>query len=314
LVSAGVVGLWGIGFFSIDLNRTIFRNQAEQTAREAGEAEQDRIFLCWLLQSSDHLDMLQGSLAPSSLISLQPDNNDPKALLTAALELRKSGKAVSPKLVLDSLDASASPRGPQNMEARHRRAEYLAVDVPKTFSCSYNAERIAARMKRINGEVSWWGGITSMLFNGGAFFGIYAFSLATARIGRRPSFALAFLLSIVSTAVAFLFMKTQTDVFWMVPLMGFFQLSLFGGYAIYLPELFPTRLRSTGTSFCYNIARMASAAGPAMLGLLASDVFTPSRGFEEPMRFAGLTMCSIFAIGIIVLPFLPETKGQPLPE
>ena len=41
----------------------------------------------------------------------------------------------------------------------------------------------------------------------------------------------------------------------MIPLMGFTQLALFGGYAIYLPELFPTRLRSTGTSFCYNVGR-----------------------------------------------------------
>ena len=46
----------------------------------------------------------------------------------------------------------------------------------------------------------------------------------------------------------------------MIPLMGFCQLALFGGYAIYLPELFPTRLRSTGTSFCYNVGRFVAAA------------------------------------------------------
>ena len=52
------------------------------------------------------------------------------------------------------------------------------------------------------------------------------------------------------------------DIFWMIPIMGFCQLALFGGYAIYFPELFPTRLRSTGTSFCYNVGRLVAAAGP----------------------------------------------------
>jgi hypothetical protein len=55
-------------------------------------------------------------------------------------------------------------------------------------------------------------------------------------------------------------------------------MALFGGYAIYLPELFPTRLRSTGTSFCYNVGRLAAAAGPLTLGLLTSRVFA---GYAE---------------------------------
>jgi MFS family permease len=97
----------------------------------------------------------------------------------------------------------------------------------------------------------------------------------------------------------------------MVPIMGFCQLALFGGYAIYFPELFPTRLRSTGTSFCYNGARFLAAAGPAALGLLTSRVFNSQ---AEPLRYAGMTMCSVFLIGLLILPFAPETRGQPLPE
>ena len=33
-----------------------------------------------------------------------------------------------------------------------------------------------------------------------------------------------------------------------------------------------------------------------------------------PLRYAGVTMCSVFLLGLIALPFLPETKGKPLPE
>jgi hypothetical protein len=110
-----------------------------------------------------------------------------------------------------------------------------------------------------------------------------------------------------------LFFQSKGDVFWLIPIMGFCQLSLFGGYAIYFPELFPTRLRSTGTSFCYNGARFVAAAGPAVLGLLTTRVYA---GFPEPepFRYAGVTMCAVFLIGLLVLPFAPETRGQPLPE
>jgi hypothetical protein len=113
------------------------------------------------------------------------------------------------------------------------------------------------------------------------------------------------------TSFTFWKLSTFTDIFWMIPLMGFTQIALFGGYAIYFPELFPTRLRSTGTSFCYNIGRFVAALGPLALGLLTSRVFG---GFDEPMRYAGITMCAAFLIGIFALPFAPETKGQPLPE
>jgi hypothetical protein len=129
-------------------------------------------------------------------------------------------------------------------------------------------------------------------------------------MGRKPAFAVAFVLAMASTAFTFLALKDRTDVFWMIPLMGFCQLSLFGGYAIYFPELFPTRLRSTGTSFCYNVGRFVAAIGPLTLGQLASGVFTG----EDRLRYAGVTMCSFFLIGLFALPFALETKGQPLPE
>jgi MFS family permease len=167
--------------------------------------------------------------------------------------------------------------------------------------------------KYVRWQGGLWSGVTSLVQNGGAFFGIFAFSLLTGRIGRRPTFALFFVLAAASTAVVFLFLQTWTDIFWMVPLMGFFQLALFGGYAIYFPELFPTRLRSTGTSFCYNVGRLIAAFGPAALGLLTSTVYAQHPA-PEPLRYAGVTMCAIYLLGFVALPFLPETKGKPLPE
>lgn len=161
------------------------------------------------------------------------------------------------------------------------------------------------------GQLNFWAGVTSMMLNVGAFFGIYGFGSLSQKIGRKPTFALAFVLACLSTAMVFYFLSDFSQIFWMIPIMGFCQLSIFGGYAIYFPELFPTSLRSTGTSFCYNVGRFVAASGPTVLGLLTSRVYS---GSPEPMRYAGLTMCAIFLVGLIILPFAPETKDEPLPE
>ena len=162
----------------------------------------------------------------------------------------------------------------------------------------------------LTGKITTWKAYTSMVQNFGAFFGVYAFTWLSQYLNRRKAFAIAFVAAMVTTAYTFWNLSTLGDL-WMVGLMGFSQLALFGGYAIYLPELFPTRLRSTGTSFCYNVGRLAAAAGPFTLGLLSGKVFA---GHAEPMRYAGVTMCLVFLVGLAALPFAPETKGQPLPE
>jgi len=164
--------------------------------------------------------------------------------------------------------------------------------------------------RELAGRVTTWIGITSLLQNFGCFFGVYAFTYLTHYTGRKTAFAWSFVAAMGMTAYTFWNLKELSEIFWMIPLMGFAQLSLFGGYAIYLPELFPTRLRSTGTSFCYNVGRLAAAAGPLTLGLLTSRVFHG----PDAMRRAGVTMCLVFLVGLAALPFAPETKGKPLPE
>ena len=161
--------------------------------------------------------------------------------------------------------------------------------------------------QEIAGKLTTWKGITSLLQNAGAFFGIYAFARITHHIGRKPAFAISFVLAAISTAFTFWFLDEFWQIFVFIPIMGFCQLALFGGYAIYFPELFPTRLRSTGTSFCYNVGRLVAAAGPSALGLLTSKVF---HGYPEPMRYAGVAMCLVFIVGLLALPFAPRRGGS----
>ena len=163
----------------------------------------------------------------------------------------------------------------------------------------------------LNGAVGQWKGTASLMLNGGAFLGMLAFTSFTQRTNRRTAFAVAFVGAAVTTALTFWLLRDPWHIYVLVPLMGFFMLGIFGGYAIYFPELFPTSLRSTGTSFCYNVGRFLAASGPWTIGLLSSRVFGNT---EEPLRYAGLAMCSVFVVGLLALPFAPETKGQPLPE
>jgi hypothetical protein len=130
-----------------------------------------------------------------------------------------------------------------------------------------------------------------------------------------------------ATIFFFTYFKTRNDI-WMNAVMGFAQLSLMAGYAIYLPELFPTRLRSTGTSFCYNVGRFIAATGPFTLGILQkrlsdSAIAALPEGATEIMkmaakleafRTAACWLSCVYLVGLVVLPFLPETKDRPLPE
>jgi MFS family permease len=187
---------------------------------------------------------------------------------------------------------------------------FFSVDLFRSvFTKQYQAEGLEAG--EITRLVSFWISMTLILQNIGGFLGIWAYSRVTHVIGRKPAFAIAFVLAMLSTAMVFGTMTERSQIFWMIPIMGFCQLSLFGGYAIYFPELFPTRLRSTGTSFCYNVGRFVAAVGPFTFGYLTSTVFADQ---PEPMRYAGVAMCGIFLLGLVVLPFAPETQGQPLPE
>jgi MFS family permease len=186
---------------------------------------------------------------------------------------------------------------------------FFAIDLQRSvLEKTFRAEGLTG--SQLSGALMKWSGIASAMIQIGAFAGMLTFGKVAQKMGRRPAFAIAFVLALLSTALVFLKLETRGD-FWMLTVMGFCQLSLFAGYAIYFPELFPTSLRSTGTSFCYNVGRFIAASGPTVLGLLTSQVF---KAQAEPMRYAGLVMCSIFILGLLVLPFAPETKGQPLPE
>lgn len=250
LASAGVIGLWGIGFFSADLTRSVFRPHFSEDSYTLSIAEAHQ----------------EGDLSRAGDLELlwemeRTKPSQPVGLTTAQRDLQRQMNGM------------------------------------------------------ISGRLTTYASLTLLMQQLGAFLGMYTFGWLAEKVGRRPTFFFAFLAAMLSTAMVFWYLDEPTDIFWMVPIMGYFQLSLFAGYAIYFPELFPTYLRSTGTSFCYNVGRFLAATGPAVLGLLTSQVFVgPDYPEPLPWRYAGVCMSAIFLLGIFTLPFAPETKGRQLPE
>jgi len=157
---------------------------------------------------------------------------------------------------------------------------------------------------------AYWSSLGLLLQNIGGFFGMLSLAKFAQVKGRRPAFALALLLSFLSTQLVFRYLREVSQIYWMIPIMGFGQYSVFGVYAIYLPELFPTNLRSTGISFCYNFGRFIAASAPFTIGQITRRLGGNIEGF----RIAGMWVSLVLLIGILVLPFLPETKDKPLPE
>jgi MFS family permease len=162
----------------------------------------------------------------------------------------------------------------------------------------------------LGSEKAYWRSIGLLLQNVGGFFGMLALAKMAQTHGRRIAIALALFLSIASTWIVFRYMREFDDMYWMLPLMGFGQLAVLGAYAVYLPELFPTSLRSTGTSFCYNVGRIVAATAPFTMSQLTRSLGGDIEGF----RTAGTWVSLVLLVGIAVLPWMPETRDRPLPE
>ncbi len=155
-------------------------------------------------------------------------------------------------------------------------------------------------------------GMGTLLQDVGAFFGMFAFTVIATLVGRRIGFGLSFVAAFIVVSGVFLSLRTEWHAYVMLPMVGFVTLSVFGGYSIYFPEIYPTRLRSTGTAFCYNVARVLTAAIILLSGPLQTAL--KSAGVTEVFRWGAVVLCGFYAIGLIALIWAPETKDRPLPE
>ncbi len=143
-----------------------------------------------------------------------------------------------------------------------------------------------------------------MNFTGG-LLGLLVVRALASWLGRRGTFAIYHVAAVILVPLTFLGSTTLWHTMLLLPLMAFFVVGMHAGYAIYFPELFPTRLRATGSSFCFNVGRLLGAGMLLVRGQL---------GVWYGMRHAVVLMSSLFLVGLVLLIFAPETRGQKLPE
>jgi MFS family permease len=143
-----------------------------------------------------------------------------------------------------------------------------------------------------------------MLLNAVSLLGYLLFGPLADAIGRRGTFFLYFLGAVVTFPIAFLTTSSVGTLFLLIPFVGIFTLGVTSGFPIYLPELFPTAVRTTGVGFCYNLGRIVTAGGVFITGYLVGIMGSSAK--------AASAVSLVYGIGMFVLILARETRGQKL--
>jgi MFS family permease len=138
----------------------------------------------------------------------------------------------------------------------------------------------------------------------GAFFGFVSGAFLADWIGRKATFMVSALGSIV-LMLTYLFAPLTNDMILPVGfLLGYINLMMFSPMGPFMTELFPTAVRGVAQGFCYNAGRGIGAIFPALVGFLAGQLGLAMA--IAVFAFSGLALM----VGALLL--LPETRGRPL--
>ena len=153
--------------------------------------------------------------------------------------------------------------------------------------------------------IEHWKLTATVTFNLGGLIGTLLTIPLAKQLGRRPMFALYFAASAAAILATFGLQMPAESRLYMFFLIGVPVFGVFGAFPFYLPELFPTRLRATGSGFCYNIGRVLASIGPFVVGAAAAR---------------GTAMQTIFYVGfapllgLLLAPLIIETRGGTLSD
>ena len=170
--------------------------------------------------------------------------------------------------------------------------------VPSWVSAMLHAEGTKSAIPQVS--------LITAVLNFGGMIGCLCFPFIADRWGRKRALFIYFLGALSFVPTTFLLAENFAQALLVSPVMGFFAAGVFTGFAVYFPELFPTAIRATAQGFCFNFARFFSAAAPFAAGALVS-----AHGAFAP---AIAIISSVYLVGLVILLFARETKGQSLPD
>ena len=140
----------------------------------------------------------------------------------------------------------------------------------------------------------------------GGGIGLLCFGPICTRIGRKKAFLYYHIGGVLSALLVFQVIRSTGPLMLVLPVFGFLTLGMHAGYAIYFPELYPTRLRGTGTGFCFNAGRIIAAPILFSMGWMQSN-------FDLSLTQAASYLSLLYLLAAVILIFAPETKGKDLP-
>ena len=152
-----------------------------------------------------------------------------------------------------------------------------------------------------------WEMLGMLLASTGGGIGLLAFGWLAEALGRRKAFAWFHVAGLAAALAVFQGIRSPLGLLIALPVFGFFTLGMHAGYAVYFPELFPTRVRSTGAGLCFNVARVLAAPVLFASGWLRRDAGVSLRGSASLLSLLFLAGAAIVFAG-------PETRGDELPE
>ena len=151
-----------------------------------------------------------------------------------------------------------------------------------------------------------WAGYTGMAYNLGAILGYIGLGFFADILGRKPVVLAFYAAALIMTPVLYYWTHNLDLLLLVAGVNGFFTLGQYSWMPVWLPELFPTRVRATGVAFAFNTPRFVAFIGPLIAGTLIANF----GGFGN----AAVTISFIYVAGFLATLFLPETRGKPLPE
>nr|NIP97130.1 MFS transporter [Akkermansiaceae bacterium] len=153
--------------------------------------------------------------------------------------------------------------------------------------------------------------MTGMFLNTlGGGIGLLCFGAISNRLGRRGAFLLYYLGGFAVTLLTFQFVYHSGSITlaWIaLPVFGFFTLGMHAGYAVYFPELYPTRLRSVGAGFCFNVGRFTAAPILILTAFLQKPLDAGGLAWTNELLASWMSL--LFLLGAAIALLAPETKG-----
>src|SRR6266478_5680616 len=108
----------------------------------------------------------------------------------------------------------------------------------------------------------YYSAVAGLLGTGVAIFGFISLGFLADAIGRKPTAMIWYAMCLILTPVVYMWAQNFVVLLVCVGIFGFFSLGIWAWAPIWLPELFPTRMRGTAVAFCFNAPRFISCLGP----------------------------------------------------